>query len=69
MYRPQTDAPSSENKMKALDIALSAIEKQFGKGAIMRLDGSTLTKVPATSTGCLGLDLALGIGGILCRDC
>ncbi|OFZ14372.1 MAG: recombinase RecA [Bdellovibrionales bacterium GWA2_49_15] len=64
MYRPQTDAPSAENKMKALDIALSAIEKQFGKGAIMRLDGATLTKVPATSTGCLGLDLALGIGGI-----
>ncbi len=64
MYRPQTDAPSAENKSKALDIALSAIEKQFGKGAIMRLDGTTLTKVPATSTGCLGLDLALGIGGI-----
>ncbi|MBI2521611.1 MAG: recombinase RecA [Bdellovibrio sp.] len=64
MYRPQTDAPSAENKMKALDIALSAIEKQFGKGAIMRLDGGALAKVPATSTGCLGLDLALGIGGI-----
>ena len=53
------------NKAKALDLALSAIEKQFGKGAIMKLDGSESTeKIPAIPTGCLGLDLALGIGGI-----
>lgn len=53
------------NKVKALDLALSAIEKQFGKGAIMKLDGSEISeKIPAIPTGCLGLDLALGIGGI-----
>jgi recombination protein RecA len=53
------------NKAKALDMALSSIEKQFGKGAIMKLDGSkTGDKIPAISTGSLGIDLALGVGGI-----
>lgn len=53
------------NKTKALDLALSTIEKQFGKGAIMKLDADKKAeKVPAISTGCLGLDLALGVGGI-----
>ena len=51
-------------KAKALDLALSTIEKQFGKGAIMKLDGEKQEKVPAIPTGCLGIDLALGIGGI-----
>ena len=58
---PTTDA----NKSKALDLALATIEKQFGKGAIMKLDSEKkLEKIPAISTGCLGLDLALGVGGI-----
>jgi recombination protein RecA len=53
------------NKKKALDLALSTIEKQFGKGAIMRLDSAEAAeKIPAISTGSLGLDLALGVGGI-----
>ncbi|MFA7614863.1 MAG: recombinase RecA, partial [Candidatus Caldatribacteriota bacterium] len=53
------------NKKKALDLALSTIEKQFGKGAIMRLDANqTAEKIPAISTGSLGIDLALGVGGI-----
>ena len=54
------------NKKKALDLALSSIEKQFGKGAIMKLDADSNTpeKIPAISTGCLGLDLGLGIGGV-----
>ncbi len=53
------------NKKKALDLALSTIEKQFGKGAIMKLDGSNQEdKIPEIPTGCLSLDLALGIGGI-----
>jgi recombination protein RecA len=53
------------NKKKALDLALSTIEKQFGKGAIMRLDSAdTAEKIPAISTGSLGIDLALGVGGI-----
>ncbi|MCM2349539.1 MAG: recombinase RecA [Bacteriovoracaceae bacterium] len=53
------------NKKKALDLALSTIEKQFGKGAIMRLDSTEAAeKIPAISTGSLGIDLALGVGGI-----
>lgn len=53
------------NKKKALDLALSTIEKQFGKGAIMRLDSADAAeKIPAISTGSLGIDLALGVGGI-----
>jgi recombination protein RecA len=53
------------NKTKALDLALATIEKQFGKGAIMKLDPENkLDKIPSISTGCLGLDLALGVGGI-----
>jgi recombination protein RecA len=55
---------SDANKKKALDLALSTIEKQFGKGAIMKLDGKLTEKVPAISTGSLGIDLALGVGGI-----
>lgn len=53
-----------ENKRKALDLALSQIEKQFGKGAIMKLDGSVKADIPAISTGAMSLDLALGIGGV-----
>ncbi len=52
------------NKTKALDMALSAIEKQFGKGAIMKLQEDKAEKIPSISTGCLGLDVALGVGGI-----
>ncbi len=54
-----------EKKKQALDIALGQIEKQFGKGSIMRMgDGSVDHEVRAVSTGSLGLDLALGIGGL-----
>ncbi len=49
---------------KALDVALSQIEKQFGKGSIMRMGESTHMQVEAISTGALALDLALGIGGL-----
>ena len=60
-----TSMPDAANKKKALDLALSTIEKQFGKGAIMRLDSATTAeKIPAISTGSLGIDLALGVGGI-----
>lgn len=52
------------NKDKALAAALSQIEKQFGKGAMMRLGDSPQEKIPAISTGSLGLDIALGIGGL-----
>lgn len=54
----------TEEKQKALNLALSHIEKQFGKGAIMKLGESTHLNVASIPTGCLGLDLALGIGGL-----
>ena len=52
------------DKQKALETALSQIEKQFGKGAIMKFGESEVQKVEAIPTGCLTLDMALGIGGI-----
>ena len=53
-----------DNRKKALDLALTQIEKQFGKGSIMKLDGQVHADVDAIPTGSLGLDIALGIGGI-----
>jgi len=54
-----------ENKAKALYAALSQIEKQFGKGSIMRMgDGSIERDIQTVSTGSLGLDIALGLGGL-----
>ncbi len=52
------------NKQKALNAALSQIERQFGKGAVMRMGDQEREAVPAISTGSLQLDLALGIGGL-----
>ncbi len=52
------------NKEKALTAALSQIERQFGKGAMMRLGDSPEERIPSISTGSLGLDVALGIGGL-----
>ena len=53
-----------ENRKKALDAALGQIERQFGKGTIMRMGDSHREAIPAISTGSLGLDIALGIGGL-----
>ena len=53
-----------DNKAKALAAALSQIEKQFGKGSIMRMDSAAIKDVQVVSTGSLGLDLALGVGGL-----
>lgn len=54
-----------QNRMKALDLAFTQIERQFGKGAIMKLGSNTmLTEVQVISTGSLGLDIALGLGGL-----
>ena len=55
---------TSDNKKKALDLALSQIEKQFGKGAIMRMGESTKLDVEALPTGIITLDKALGVGGL-----
>ncbi|TKB58285.1 recombinase RecA [Ferrimonas aestuarii] len=52
------------NKQRALSAALGQIEKQFGKGSIMRLGDATAMDIEAISTGVLGLDVALGIGGL-----
>src|SRR5689334_13867352 len=53
-----------ENKSKALQAALAQIEKQFGKGSIMKMDGSAVQDIEVVSTGSLGLDIALGVGGL-----
>ena len=54
----------SEHKQKALDVALTQIEKQFGKGSIMRMGDHAIADIEAISTGSIGLDSALGIGGL-----
>ena len=54
----------ADDRMKALETAMANIEKQFGKGAIMRLGNNVDMKVDHISTGSVGLDLALGIGGV-----
>jgi recombination protein RecA len=51
-------------KQKALELALGQIEKRFGKGAIMKMNGSTALDTAVIPSGCLALDIALGIGGI-----
>lgn len=53
-----------ENRNKALSAALSQIERQFGKGAVMRMGEAPRVALPSVSTGSLGLDIALGIGGL-----
>lgn len=52
------------NKNKAIDMAVSQIEKLFGKGSIMKLGEKPLEEVPVVSTGSISLDMALGIGGL-----
>ncbi|MBZ4672443.1 recombinase RecA [Deferribacterales bacterium Es71-Z0220] len=52
------------NKQKALELAMSKIEKDFGKGAVMRLGDKAIERPPVIPTGALSLDIALGVGGI-----
>lgn len=54
----------NDNKGKALAAALSQIERQFGKGSVMRMGDEGRMRIPSISTGSLGLDIALGIGGL-----
>ena len=63
---PVTLTPAlNAEKAKALQAALAQIEKQFGKGSIMRLgDGEVIEDIQVVSTGSLGLDIALGVGGL-----
>ena len=60
----EKNAPKEFDKKKALETAIAAIEKQYGKGAVMRLGQESTLNVDAISTGSLGLDMALGIGGL-----
>ena len=55
---------SDENKQKAIDQAISQVEREFGKGAIMRFADDEIVPVEAIPTGALSLDLALGVGGV-----
>jgi len=54
----------TEERQKELETAISQIERQFGKGSIMKMDGSTVRQFPTVSSGNLALDIALGIGGL-----
>ncbi len=58
------DSMNTEDRNKALDAALSQIEKAYGKGSIMRLGDDNAVEIASISTGSLGLDIALGIGGL-----
>src|SRR5262245_29537871 len=60
-----TDEKSRKSKKQALELAIGAVEKEFGKGSIMRLkEGESLVRdVPSVSSGSLALDIVLGTGG------
>src|SRR5207249_3261542 len=59
-----SNAPNAREKTKALDLALQQIEKQFGKGSIMKLGEEHTVAIEIISTGSIGLDEALGVGGV-----
>ena len=69
LHSAQKDTMVTENspdRERAIDLAITQIEKQFGKGAIMRLGEEALIRdIPVISTGSIGLDLAPGVGGPL----
>jgi len=54
---------SDQDKTKAVDLAVSQVERAYGKGAIMRIGDGVIERVPVISTGDIGLDIALGVGG------
>lgn len=60
---PAANSPSEE-RLKALESALATLDRQFGKGAVMRLGDTSRAPIEVVSTGCLDLDLALGVGGL-----
>lgn len=59
-----SETTNQKEKESAIKNAVSQIEKQFGKGAIMQLGGGTKIEVPVISTGCLSLDIITGVGGL-----
>lgn len=64
MAAKATPATAADDERKSLDLALSAINKQFGAGTIMRLGDASKMEVSVISTGSVALDLALGVGGL-----
>jgi recombination protein RecA len=64
MSEQKKTAADVENRKKALDLALAQIEKQFGKGSVMRLDGNVKVDIDVIPTGSLALDAALGVWGV-----
>ncbi|NDB37264.1 MAG: hypothetical protein EB040_02870 [Actinobacteria bacterium] len=61
---PNENAKPSAERQKALDTALAQIERQFGKGSVMKMSDRTATPIEVIPTGSIALDMALGIGGI-----
>ncbi len=55
---------NNAEKLKALQLTIDKLEKTYGKGTVMKLSDNKVLDIPAISTGSLGLDMALGIGGI-----
>jgi recombination protein RecA len=64
MKKRRATMSSIKEKLKAVSTAIAAIEKQFGKGAIMAMGGGEIVEIDTIPTGSLGLDLALGVGGL-----
>ncbi|HGE69683.1 TPA: recombinase RecA [Candidatus Poribacteria bacterium] len=64
MKEKEDSNSSHEDKMRALELAITQIDRQFGKGAIMRMGERPVVDVPVIPTGALSLDLALGVGGV-----
>ncbi|MBN1914167.1 MAG: DNA recombination/repair protein RecA, partial [Candidatus Omnitrophica bacterium] len=60
----KTESRDTSDRKKALELALLQIEKQFGKGSIMKLGGEVRANVEVIPTGALTLDVALGVGGL-----
>ena len=58
------DSREAKEKLKALQLTIEKLEKTYGKGTVMKLNDQKVSDIPAISTGSLGLDIALGIGGI-----
>ena len=54
----------NKEKTKALNLTIEKLEKTYGKGTVMKLSDESIIDIPSISTGSIGLDIALGIGGI-----
>ena len=64
MVKNEENQDEGQKRLKAAEIAMEEIKQRFGEGAIMRFGEIKKLKVPAISTGCLSIDLALGVGGL-----